>query len=177
MKFKIIGILTAVVLINTGCSPKDDNTVAQTASSVATTSQAATLSSAATSEATSSQDSINPVNSELLNTYWKLTVLHDAEAITIDNQQEAHIVFNAENRLSGSDGCNRLMGTYTLENDQLDLGEIAATKMACAQGGEQADAFNKALEKVKAFSIHADQLELRDETGLVIARFKAVALP
>ncbi|HTF96469.1 MAG TPA: META domain-containing protein [Cellvibrio sp.] len=177
MNLKMIGALSAIVLSTTACSPKQDNT-GEAASSVATISSTVTSSlPTANSEPSATQEPTNPVATEFLNTYWKLTVLNDTEVTVVENQQEPHIVFDADNRVSGSDGCNRLMGTYTRENDQLDLGEIAGTKMACAQGGEQADAFIKVLEKVKAHSIHADQLELRDETGLVIARFAAVALP
>ncbi len=175
MNKKLLGLLSAVILLNTACSPKQEEA-----------SSSATQSSAASSEATVAVASVaavtpaetpSPPNGELLNTYWKLILLNDTEIIVSDNQQEPHITFNAENRISGSDGCNRMMGSYLREGDRLTLGEMAGTKMACAGGAEQTQAFNEALTKVATYSVHGDQLELRDATGLVLARFKAVALP
>lgn len=177
MKKTLLGILSAVVLFNTACSPNQDeqpNSIAQNASSSA--SSASTV--AASSEtAVTPAETTSPPNGELLNTYWKLILINDTEVTVVDNQREPHITFNAENRVSGSDGCNRLMGSYLLDGDKLTLAEMAGTRMACMEGAEQSQAFNDALAKVAAYTVHSDQLELRDATGLVLARFKAVALP
>ena len=175
MNKKLLGILSAVVILNTACSPKQDdvsNSPKKSSAASSATAVVATSETAATSSDVSSLSS-----SELLNTYWKLIFLNDKEIVVSDNQREPHIVLNAEKRVSGSDGCNSLMGSYTLEGDKITLGELAGTKMACMEGAEQSQAFNEALTKVAAYSLHSDQLELRDATGLVIARFKAVALP
>ena len=185
MNTKIIGVLAATIFLNTACSKEENIPPSHTSTSTTNTNitASAVVSSAASSteviESTLAEpgDATSPAASEFLNTYWKLTLLNDAEVTINDKEREPHVVFNSENRVAGSDGCNRLMGSYTLEGDKLALSQIAATKMACTEGGEQADAFKKVLEKVAGFTIHADQLELRDNTGLVIARFKAVALP
>ncbi len=176
MNKTLLGILSAVVLLNTACSPKQDetpNSLTQSSSASSETALAASSEAAAVTPA----ETPSPPNGELLNTYWKLILLNDTEITVADNQREPHITFNAENRVSGSDGCNRLMGSYLLDGDKLTLEEMAGTKMACAEGAEQTQAFNEALAKVASYSVHSDQLELRDATGLVLARFKAVALP
>ncbi|HEY8941635.1 MAG TPA: META domain-containing protein [Cellvibrio sp.] len=182
MKTKVIGVLATIAFLNTACS-KEENTPpsytnASTANSTVTTIASSAASSTEVIESTLAEpgDATAPAASEFLNTYWKLTVLNDAEVTVSEKEREPYIVFNAEKRIAGSDGCNRIMGSYTLEGEKLTLSEIASTMMACAEGGAQADAFRIALEKVASFTIHADQLELRDNTGLVIARFKAVAL-
>lgn len=175
MNKTLLGVLSTVILLNTACSPKQDEAPkGEVQSSSASSEMALTVSSEA---ATTPEETPTPSNGELLNTYWKLILVNDTEVTVADNQREPHITFNAENRVSGSDGCNRLMGSYALEGDKLTLGEVAGTKMACAEGTEQTQAFNDALAKVTAYSVHNDQLELRDATGLVLARFKAVALP
>jgi heat shock protein HslJ len=176
MNKPLAGILLAGVLLNTACSPKQDeptNNVIQSSSASSETAVVASSEAAAVTPA----EIPSPPNGELLNTYWKLILLNDTEITVVDNQREPHITFNAENRVSGSDGCNGFMGSYLLEGEKLTLGEIAGTKMACQEGAGQAQAFNEALTKVASYSVHSDQLELRDTTGLVLARFKAVALP
>ena len=181
MKTKIIGVVSVLALLN-ACSPKQDDdtsstTVSSAASSVASSVMYEASSIAVSSMESTEQDATLSEPAALLNTHWKLVVLDSTDVVASINQPEPHLMFSTDNRVTGSDGCNNLMGTYTLEGDKLTLGEIAATKMACQEGGEQADALQKALEKVSNFTIHADQLELRDETGLVLARFRAVAQP
>lgn len=176
MNMKLLGLLSTVILLNTACSPKQEeasNTTMQSSSSASAETASAISSVAAVTPA----ETPSPPNGELLNTYWKLILLNDKEIIVSDNQREPHITFNAENRVSGSDGCNSIMGSYLLEGDKLTFGEMAGTKMACAEGAEQTQAFNEALTKVATYSVYSDQLELRDTTGLVLARFTAVALP
>lgn len=175
MNKKLLSVLSVVAVLNTACSPKQQETTSSTA-------QSSSLSSAATvaptpAPTTASAEAINIPSSELLNTYWKLILLNDAGVVAHENQREPHIVLNAENRVAGSDGCNSLSGGYTLAGEKLAFGPLAGTRMACPQGAEQSQAFNEILSKVAAYSQHSDQLELRDATGRVIARFKAAAQP
>lgn len=188
MNKKIIGVLATLAALNTACS-KEENmppsyTNTSTAASVATVSSAATAAEVIEStmaeqedEVAATQENTSPPASEFLNTYWKLTVLKDVEITVGEKEREPHIIFNADNRISGSDGCNSIMGNYKLEGEKLTLSQIASTMIACAEGGEHAHEFKKSLEEIATFSVHADQLELRNEKGLVLARFKAVALP
>ncbi|RSZ61985.1 META domain-containing protein [Corynebacterium hylobatis] len=46
-------------------------------------------------------------------------------------QGEPHLVLAGDGRVSGSDGCNRLTGTWELVDDQVELGPLASTMMAC----------------------------------------------
>lgn len=188
MNTKLIGVLITLAVLNTACS-KEENTPpsytnTSTATSVATISSAATAAEVIEStmaeqedKVAATQETTSPATSEFLNTYWKLTALKENEITVGEKEREPHIIFNADNRISGSDGCNSIMGNYKLEGEKLTLGQVASTMMACAEGGENAHDFKKSLEEVATFSVHADQLELRNEKGLVLARFKAVALP
>ncbi|RLQ84626.1 META domain-containing protein [Mycetocola zhadangensis] len=45
--------------------------------------------------------------------------------------QEPNLVFDAEGGLTGTDGCNRLVGTWSVEGDTVLLSDIASTLMAC----------------------------------------------
>jgi heat shock protein HslJ len=116
-------------------------------------------------------------NTALVNTYWKWVEINGAAVAVSDNQREPHIVLNAEQRVAGSDGCNRMMGGYTLAGDQLQFTQVASTRMACMQGAAQANLIGATLPQVARYKITGDEMELRDAKGAVIARFKAVALP
>ncbi|MBN45547.1 MULTISPECIES: META domain-containing protein [unclassified Methylophaga] len=116
-------------------------------------------------------------NENLLNTYWKLTRLNDEPVEVYEQQREPSIILaSEENRLSGSDGCNRIMGSFQLREDKLKFNRIASTMMACSEGMETAQAVHFMLEKVRYWQIEGQHLELADVEGNVMARFEAVHL-
>jgi len=116
-------------------------------------------------------------NESLINTYWKLTRLNDEPIEVYHDQREPSLILAMEeNRLAGSDGCNRIMGSYQLREDKLKFNRIASTMMACQQGMETAQAFHFMLEKVRYWQIEGQHLELADVNGDVMARFEAVHL-
>lgn len=119
----------------------------------------------------------NTGTASLIHTYWKLVEIKGTAVAVSDNQREPHIVLNTERRVAGSDGCNRMMGGYQVSGDKLQFTQMAGTRMACMQGAEQAQLIGATLPQVASYDIAGDQLELRDAGGVVIARFKAVALP
>lgn len=113
----------------------------------------------------------------LVNTYWKLTQVGATAPEAVYNEREAHFVLHTEeNRVAGSTGCNRLMGSYRLENGALRFGALATTRMACLEGGETEQAFLAALEATATWQIEGQTLTLRDESGAVVAQFEAVHL-
>jgi|GEM_PF-4486562 len=180
MNKKLLGILSAVVILNTACSPKQEeapNSAVQSSSTTAAAASTEAAATAATEPAVTPAETTSPPNGGLLNTYWKLILLNDMEITVSDKQREPNIFLSAENRVTGSDGCNSISGSYLLDGEKLTFEQLAGTRMACAEDGAQAQVFNEALTKVASYTVHSDQLELRDATGLVVARFKAVVLP
>jgi len=115
--------------------------------------------------------------SPLQETYWKLTRLGDAAVTTSEQQREAHFVLHRDNaRVSGSGGCNRLLGGYTLDGDRLSFGNLGSTMMACVDGMEQEQRFLATLKLVARWQVSGQQLTLLDAAGKPLARFEAVAL-
>jgi putative lipoprotein len=110
----------------------------------------------------------------LENTYWKLTRLGDAPVTVASQHREPHVILNSETqRMSGSGGCNQLIGSYALHGDQLTLSQMAGTMMACPEGMETEKAFLEALKQVRRWQIAGQQLELFDAAGNAVARFEA----
>jgi copper homeostasis protein (lipoprotein) len=115
-------------------------------------------------------------NSDLQNTYWKLTRVGNSAVVRFQNQSEPHIVLHGDNRLTGSDGCNRMAGSYRLEDDTITFSQTASTMMACPEGMEQEQRFRNALSSVTRYRIVGQHLEFLDNQGAMLVRFEAVAL-
>ncbi len=116
-------------------------------------------------------------DSPLRNTYWKLVTLHGKTVTTAAQQREAHIVFSAQNnRVSGSSGCNRMMGGFEESANHLKFKSLGGTRMACPAGMEQEAEFLQALQTVERYRIQGERLEVLDSKGAVVASFEAVAL-
>lgn len=116
--------------------------------------------------------------SSLRNTYWKLVTLNGDPVKVAERQREAHLIFaKDEARVSGSTGCNRVMGPFEADGSKLHFGNLISTRMACLGGGmELEQKFLQTLTKVESYRISGSHLEMLDASGTVVARFEAVAL-
>jgi copper homeostasis protein (lipoprotein) len=114
----------------------------------------------------------------LENSYWKLTRLAQQPVILAPEQREPYLVLQAQDRrLNGYAGCNRMTGSYEVDDTSLRFSQTATTKMACVKGMDTEDDFLKALGQVRHWHIEGEHLILADEFGNVLAQFEAVALP
>jgi copper homeostasis protein (lipoprotein) len=113
---------------------------------------------------------------DLVGTYWKLTRLGDDAVVPIADSREPHLILDDEGRVAGSDGCNRLMGSYRVEGPELGFSQMASTMMACPQGMQQADRFRGTLEQVERYRVVGSHLELFGDEERLLARFEAVYL-
>jgi len=112
----------------------------------------------------------------LENTYWRLISLPNT-LVRSNGQQAANFTLHSSNKtVTGSGGCNRITGSYTLSGDRLSFVRTLSTAMACADpvmtNTEQV--FLKALLKVTRWRISAANLELLDDAGRVVATFEPV---
>lgn len=109
--------------------------------------------------------------------YWKLIELY-GKPITVkeDQKREAHLILKFSGRVIGSTGCNRLMGSYTLEEgNRIRFSQMASTLMACSDVPYEGE-FLKALEQVDNYALHNDTLSLAKGRAAYAARFVAVYL-
>lgn len=112
--------------------------------------------------------SMQVIAQPLLETQWRLLTDQPSSA------NVASLQLGPNQRLSGSDGCNRLLGKYALDGERLSFSNVAGTRMACpAMQGREA-AFGAALMRVNGWRIRGGVLELTAD-GAPVLRFKADA--
>jgi len=111
----------------------------------------------------------------LLGTYWRAVAIDGNPVAPQPKPREAHLVFAAEgNRVSGSTGCNRVVGTFQQTAEALRFSKMASTKMACPPALDaQERAFLEALNATAAAQISGKTLELKDASGKVRLRLEA----
>lgn len=109
---------------------------------------------------------------------WRLVLLGDQPVAPGDDpMRNPQLQFDrSSGRLSGSGGCNRMNGSYTRTASQLRLGQIAATKMACADPARNAleTQFFLALQATASYRLQGPgRMALLDGTGRTVAVFEA----
>ena len=115
---------------------------------------------------------------QLLDREWALTWI-DGFATMPSGVATPTIRFGSDGRLSANTGCNSAGASYTVDGDQLGIGAIMGTKRACLdpRGNQLEYTYIRTIENARKFRIAKDQLELLDESGKVVARYRPVAGP
>ncbi len=75
-------------------------------------------------------------------------------------------------KVSGTGGCNRFNGPISIEDDAVQIGPIAATKMMCEGKSEVEGQYFSALEAARSFVVDGETLVLKAEDGHVLLKFK-----
>ncbi|MBC8013177.1 MAG: META domain-containing protein [Methyloceanibacter sp.] len=85
----------------------------------------------------------------------------------------SHMVvqFNPDGRITGSGGCNRFFGAYTISGDHIKIGPLAATRKGCPGLLLAETAFFATLEAAKSFEQNDTTLVLFDAFGTKLAQF------
>lgn len=82
----------------------------------------------------------------------------------------------AEDRASGSDGCNRFSGGFQSGAQKLQFAQLVATQMACAPAVmAQASAVTRALGATRSYRIDGERLQLLAADGTTVATYRAQA--
>jgi heat shock protein HslJ len=114
--------------------------------------------------------SFTPQSTDLAGTNWQVTGFNNGRQAVVSPilDTELTMEFGADGRVSGSAGCNRYTGSYTIEGRALRIGPAATTRRMCVkpeQIMEQEQQFLKALETVATMRQEGDRLELRTADG------------
>lgn len=116
---------------------------------------------------------------------WRLVSLHGKSVANSPvpssslNVHEPQLRFDShKHRVSGSGGCNRLVGTYRSDKELLSIGPLITTRMACVDSiyeTRERDYF-KMLDHVVRYDTDNGKLVLYDKLGDAVAVFKKAAI-
>ena len=112
-----------------------------------------------------------PADAGLVGTYW---ALQPAGSPPKDGR-EVHLVLGAERaQVSGFAGCNRFAGSYAVEGaDRIHFTGLTSSQAACREGGNQEEAFLRALQQVAYWHIDGDALDLQDDRRNSVLRLES----
>jgi putative lipoprotein len=80
------------------------------------------------------------------------------------------VQFKSGGRLAGHGGCNRFFGQYKISGNEIRIGPLGATRMACAEPAMALEtSFFSALEAAKSFRRDKTKLVLFNASGKELA--------
>jgi heat shock protein HslJ len=100
---------------------------------------------------------------ELAGTAWRLEAYGPAdEPVAAPAGAEATVAFGEDGRVTGHTGCNRFVGPYQIEGDEIVFGTLATTRKACLgeERQRQERAMLAALRGDVRFELDGDALRL-----------------
>jgi putative lipoprotein len=112
----------------------------------------------------------------LRGTLWKLQALQDSNGPTLieppGRPPELLLAVDQE-RVSGTDGCNRLAGGFRLAGEELSFSRLISTQMACLPAAMAYERrYGQALAEVRRWSIDKRNLLLQNGVGRTLLLFR-----
>lgn len=115
-----------------------------------------------------------PISPSLFSQRWIATEINGFQVDQNATNTPSIQLDQTTKRFSGSDGCNRIMGSYQLSSDRLSFGAVATTKMFCASVDQNLTLqYKHSLEKATQYRVSPEHLILLDTTGSTLIVFDA----
>lgn len=108
---------------------------------------------------------------------WVLVSYMNDAGETVDAlaDREATAEFLADGQMGGNGSCNQYFASYTVDGDNLTIGQAGSTMMACMPEEVMAQeaAFLAALQSAATFVIDGEQLHIMNGDGATVLTFNA----
>lgn len=105
---------------------------------------------------------------------WELKSMTEKGTVVANPKELPTLLFSDSSRISGSAGCNRFFGTYTIgEKDALSIATKGRTMMFCPDMNFE-DRYMKALDEVASYSIKANELTLTNVAMQLVIVYQPV---
>jgi len=120
--------------------------------------------------------SYKATSQDLAGTSWQVIGYNNGKeaVVSIIAGTEMDIQFGDDGTVSGKSGCNTYSGSYTVNGNQIQIGPLASTMMACGDPAgimEQEQQYLAALQTAATYQIEGNVLELRTSDGALAADF------
>lgn len=121
--------------------------------------------------ATSVAQIVSPPTMPLEGTFWQAVVVGDRQ-VSQFALPGPYLVFEQTGRVSGSDGCNRLVGDFDVNDDVVTFSRMESTHMSCVGVHDLQRMFDRALTDARRLVLVGNQLELFDASNTRLAMFR-----
>src|SRR5215472_307389 len=111
-----------------------------------------------------------PLTMPLEGTFWQAIVVGDRE-VSLFGVPGPFLVFEQTGRFFGSDGCNRLVGDFDVNDGVVTFSRIESTHMACVGVHDLQRMFDRTLTDARRLVIVGNQLQLLDASNRPLAIF------
>jgi heat shock protein HslJ len=111
---------------------------------------------------------------------WRLASLGPAGAETgVVAGTTVTLTFAADNRASGSTGCNSFSGTYQVRGDNISFSRLVSTRRACLdqKANEQEQRFLSTLGGANRFRLASNRLTIYSDRGRSVLNFVNIPEP
>ncbi len=116
-----------------------------------------------------------PGMSTLAGSSWQATGINNGKEAVVSQEgtENVTLTFGTDGTVSGTGGCNTYSGPFTTSGaDQITIGPLAATEMACPEPAMEIEQmYFAALDNVATYQIDGTTLTLRDADGATQAAF------
>ncbi|MDI3379471.1 META domain-containing protein [Acinetobacter sp. V89_7] len=135
-----------------------------------TSSTDSTTKTAVTSSSSANASTANV----LLDRNWTATEINGFQ-ISTQVANKPSLKFDSKTqRFSGTDGCNRMMGSFKADAESLQLGAAASTKMICPNTDQNISVqYQQALTNVSRYRVSPEHLILMDQSGRIVMALDA----
>lgn len=114
---------------------------------------------------------------DIFETNWTLIELNGDPVSELETSQSIPTIrfIESENRFNGRGGCNQYNGGFEFdaESGEIELSQVAATKMACPDM-ELENLYFSMLDEVDRMEQSSQNLKFYNDTGDTIAQFEAM---
>lgn len=118
----------------------------------------------------------NAQSQDLAGTSWQVTAYNNGQEAVVGVLEGTTptIEFGADGQLSGTAGCNRVIGSYSTTDGTIELGPLATTQMACPEPEgvmDQETRLVAALESAATYHVEGPTLEMRTADDALAVHF------
>ena len=104
----------------------------------------------------------------------------EVEYICSDNKEmsppadhQATLAFLGDSKISGTTGCNRFFGEFSVKGENLNFDNVGSTRMMCPDMAFET-AFIDAIAKTCSYTIKGENMTLMDNSGNIVALLKKI---
>jgi heat shock protein HslJ len=113
----------------------------------------------------------------LAGTQWEVTAYNNGKqaVVSLSRGSRITLAFTADG-VTGSSGCNRFSGPYSIDGEGVKIGPLRTTRMMCAEPADvmaQERAFLAALQGAGTVRREGNRLELRTAAGAIAVQASA----